>query len=212
MVATALHVIHPEAENGGQGHWENMCLSPFSKEDKPFPNIFLLEFLSRSDWPKLGTWTSLGVRGNWEGGSGKGTWEFHGWFSHASSFWAGHMVFLNKNIDSIIKKKKGVAIRRQLMVYTTETFVLGILKLSFTCQLLNYYKSRNTWIQTIIQLANTLCQDLLLDVKDTFPAVSPQDGYYYHYFIERLDYLPIREISGSILILSLKPLPFLNIK
>lgn len=94
-----------------------MCAFPFSKGDKSFLNSFPSEFLFRSHLSKLGTWASLGIRGNWESGSGKGAWEVHGWLSHASSFWTGYMASWNKNIDSIIKKKKGMAIGRQLMVY-----------------------------------------------------------------------------------------------
>lgn len=94
-----------------------MCTFPFSKEDKSFLKSFPSEFLFRSHWPKLSTWASLGVRGDWESGSGKGAWEFHGRLSHASLFWAGYMASLNKNIDSTNKKKKGMAIGRQLRVY-----------------------------------------------------------------------------------------------
>lgn len=62
--------------------------------------------------------------------SGKGSWEFHVCLSHASSFWAEHMVSLNKNMDSS-RKKMGISIWRKLMLHAVGTFVLNIIKLSF---------------------------------------------------------------------------------
>lgn len=58
----------------------------------------------------------------------KGAWELHDWLHQASSFWAGHMASLNKNMDPEGMRKKGIAIEKQLMVHAAGTFRLPISK------------------------------------------------------------------------------------